>query len=513
MLREIRLKNVKKSFGGAIALSGVDLSIRAGSILALVGENGAGKSTLMKILSGVIPSGDFEGEISIDGDVMRFFSPREAETAGIAIIHQELSAFPSLTVAENLFVGHWPRKNGLVDFKAMEAGARALLDRVGAVDLDPTSLMSELSTGAQQLVEIAKALARRSRVLILDEPTSSLTPGESASLFKVLRALKNEGSALVYISHKMEEIFSLADEVAVLRDGKSVHQSPVSDVDEAKLVSKMVGRPLDRLFPEKPSTLKTDVAPALIVRDFAISTEGKKSLGPVSFELRKGEILGFAGLLGAGRTELFQAMLGGAPRGAVTTGSISVAGVEVHPGNPRGALDSGIAIVGEDRKRDSILPQRSLEENSSISRLSLGARLKPISTAFEEAIATTSLDRLHTRRRDLDQPISDLSGGNQQKVVLARVLQAAPEVLILDEPTRGVDVGAKFEIYQILFGLVSEGQSLVVIGSDLPELMALCDRIAVMADGKMTALLERDSFTQEAILSAALTRHSREALL
>lgn len=510
-MREITLRNVKKSFGGVQALGGVDLTIRAGSILALVGENGAGKSTLMKILSGVIPFGDYEGEVAIDGSPAHFSSPREAEAHGIAIIHQELSAFPSLTVAENLFVGHWPRKNGIVDFARMEKDARALLDRVGAVDLDPMLSMNELSTGAQQLVEIAKALGRRSSVLILDEPTSSLTPGESASLFKVLRTLKSEGRALVYISHKMEEIFALSDEVAVLRDGRSVHQSPAAEVDEAKLVSLMVGRPLDRLFPEKPATVKTDVPPALVVRDLKVDVAGKKGLGPVSFELRKGEILGFAGLLGAGRTELFQAMLGGAPRDAITTGTVTIGGKTIRADGPREALDNGIAIVGEDRKRDSILPQRSLEENSAISRLSIGPRLKPISPPFEQAMATTSLDRLRTRRRDLDQPISDLSGGNQQKVILARVLQAAPDVLVLDEPTRGVDVGAKFEIYQILFTLAAEGQSLVVISSDLPELMALCDRIAVVADGKITALLERGSFSQEAILSAALTRHSRES--
>ncbi|MEK7355241.1 MAG: sugar ABC transporter ATP-binding protein [Bdellovibrionota bacterium] len=510
-MREISLRNVKKTFGGVHALSGVDLTIRSGRILALVGENGAGKSTLMKILSGVIPAGDFEGEITIDGEKIAFSSPRAAEAAGVAIIHQELSAFPSLSVAENLFVGHWPRRGGLVDFDAMATGARALLDRVGAADLDPMALMNQLSTGAQQLVEIAKALGRESSVLILDEPTSSLTPGESAALFKVLRALRAEGKALVYISHKMEEIFALADEVAVLRDGRSVHQGPASEVDEAKLVSVMVGRPLDRLFPEKPPTLRTDVPPVFVAKEIRVTCEGKKSLGPLSFELRKGEILGFAGLLGAGRTELFQAMLGGAPAGSVTTGTIEVANETLRARNPGHALDHGLAIVGEDRKRDSILPQRSLQENSSISRLSLGSWLKPISPAFETAISTTSLDRLRTRRRDLEQPISDLSGGNQQKVVLARVLQAAPDVLVLDEPTRGVDVGAKFEIYQILFGLAAEGQSLIVISSDLPELMALCDRIAVIADGRLTAVLERPSFSQEAILSAALKRHSREA--
>ncbi|MES2965384.1 MAG: sugar ABC transporter ATP-binding protein [Bdellovibrionota bacterium] len=510
-MREVNLKNVTKSFGGVRALGGVDLTIRSGRILALVGENGAGKSTLMKILSGVIPAGDFEGEISVDGQPLRFSSPREAEAAGIAIIHQELSAFPSLTVAENLFVGHWPRKRGLVDHDAMMLGARRLLDRVGAVDLDPSVSMGELSTGSQQLVEIAKALGRESRLLILDEPTSSLTPGESASLIKVLRALREENRALVYISHKMEEIFALADEVAVLRDGHSVHQSTTTAVDEAKLVSLMVGRPLDRLFPEKPASVREKSPPALVVRHVHVTSEGKKDLGPLSFELRKGEILGFAGLLGAGRTELFQAMLGGGPPGSKTSGAIEIAGEVFHADDPREALDHGIAIVGEDRKRDSIFPQRSLEENSAISRLSLGSRFKPISASYEQAMATTSLDRLRTRRRDLEQPISDLSGGNQQKVVLARVLQAAPEVLVLDEPTRGVDVGAKFEIYQILFGLAAEGQSLVVISSDLPELMALCDRIAVIADGKMTAMLDRASFSQEAILTAALTRHSREA--
>ena len=508
---EIKLRNVTKNFGVVQALGGVNLTLKGGEILALVGENGAGKSTLMKILSGVIPSGDFEGEILIDGRRVQFRSPAEAEAHGIAIIHQELSAFPHLSVAENLFVGHWPKRSGFIDLNQMEREARSRLVRVGAHDIDPKTLMSNLSTGSQQLVEIAKALGRNSRVLILDEPTSSLTPQEAGKLFQVLRALRLEGRALVYISHKMEEIFELADQVAVLRDGHSVHQGLASESNASKLISLMVGRPLDRLFPEKPDSLRKNEEPLFSVRDFKAFESERRTLGPLSFDLHKGEILGFAGLLGAGRTEIFRAMLGREPTGIRISGHAMRCNLEIKAQTPRESLTSGVAIVGEDRKRDSILPTRSLDENVSLARLALGGATHILRPQSERRESTSSLESLKTRCRDIEQQISDLSGGNQQKVVIGRVLQAAPEVLVLDEPTRGVDVGAKFDIYQILFTLASQGRGLIVISSDLPELMALCDRIAVMADGQLTAIIPRQSFSQESIMTAALARNSRHS--
>lgn len=476
--------------------------MNAGEVLALVGENGAGKSTLMKILSGIYTAGTFEGDILIDGKSRHFHSALDAEEAGIAIIHQELSSFTHLTVAENLFVGHWPSKAGVVNWADLNSQAQGLLDRVGA-RCRPSDLMKDLSVGTQQMVEIAKALSRNSRVLILDEPTSALTPLEVEKLFGLIRELKKQNYALVYISHKMEEIYGITDRIVVLRDGQTVHSELTAKLPEDKLITHMVGRSLERLFPTPPAREAGDVV--LTVKEFTGHTKaGDRVFGPMNFSLRKGEILGFAGLLGAGRTELLQGIFG--DPSIVLSGEFEFQGKKGSIRSPRQALQRGLSFVGEDRKRDSILAIRSLDENVSIARLASRSIARLLHKAKEWTTSIKSLEQLRTRTTGPAQLIQELSGGNQQKVIIARALQTFPEVILMDEPTRGVDVGAKYEIYEILFNLVKTGKSLLLVSSDLPELMAMSDRILVLNHGRQMRIFDRADFSQEEIMKMAVMK-------
>lgn len=473
----IRLDGITKRFPGVLALSEVSLAARAGEALALVGENGAGKSTLMKVLSGVYPAGSYAGNIFVDGERCRFASPRDAEAAGIVIIHQELAAFAHLTVAENLFVGRWPKRFGLVDNKRLERDAAQWLERVGA-KCGPSDLMGALTVGTQQLVEIARALAKNARVLILDEPTSALPPQEVERLLSLLKELKRQGTALVYISHKFEEVYALCDRITVLRDGKSVHTAPAASLPEDELVRHMVGRPLDRLFPELPARAFADVA-----FDLAPYLPAPASLHD-ELKIRRGEIVGLAGLLGAGRTEALKRAFQRPPR----------------------SITGGLFYVSEDRKRESIFPRRSVDENIALSRLATASLARPVRPSKEEKRSRDAIARWRVRCSGPEQSIETLSGGNQQKAVLARALEVAPKVLFLDEPTRGVDVGARSEIYESLARLAKDGLALVVASSDLPELMGLCDRILVLHQGGCQGSLPRVNFSQEAILRLAIGR-------
>lgn len=517
---EVQLTHVSKSFSGIKALDDVNLDIKSGEVLALIGENGAGKSTLMKILSGVIPQGSYSGQIYINKKLCQFASPLDSEHAGVAIIHQELSGFSHLTVAENLFVGHWPKlkskaksklkfklRSGVVDWQELNIQAQTWLDKVGAT-CSPQEMMSNLSVGMQQLVEIAKALSRNSNCLILDEPTSALTPREVEKLFILIRELKKQGKSLVYISHKIEEIYELADRITVLRDGKSVHTALKKDLPENELITHIVGRKLDRLFPEKPlNTIRPEIVfSAENYQGLGEKTTGKAAFGPVSFNLKKGEILGLSGLLGSGRTELVKSIFG--DQSYKISGRVCLNKIEVNIKSPIEALQKRIAFVSEDRKKESIFRIRNLEENVSICRLSIRGLFKLIHMRSEKKLAELSLKKLNTKYASLDQDIQDLSGGNQQKVVFARALQTDPDILILDEPTRGVDVGAKYEIYEILFELVKQGKSLIVISSELPELMALSDRIIVLYEGNFMGELNREKFSQFEIMKLAVGRVS-----
>jgi ABC-type sugar transport system ATPase subunit len=496
----ISLRNISKSFGPVKALQSVDLNVQSGEILALVGENGAGKSTLMKVLSGVYPSGEYQGEIEVRNQPVQFRSPKDSEDCGIALIHQELSTFPHLTVAENMVVGHWPSRQGLVDQQAIFENAKQWLQKLDA-DFSPTQKMSTLSTGQQQVVEIGKALSKNSKILILDEPTSSLTHRETKRLFDLLRELKAQGCGLVYISHRMEEIFSLADRVVVLRDGKSVFTSEMKGLKEEDLIQAMVGRNLDQVLQNRASTAQT--AALLEIKNFkAHHRETGHNYGPISLKASTGEILGFSGLLGAGRSEIFQALCG--DEAYVTEGSLRYKGSEKAFRELRKAYRSGFGLVLEDRKVQSIFPTRSLNENAGPVRLSQKSLWSWVSDSDEKHRTEKDLQVLKTRFHSTEQRITELSGGNQQKIIFARVLQNAPDVLILDEPTRGVDVGAKFEIYQLIRQWAAEGKAIIVISSDLPELMALSDRILVMASGRIQGELSKSQFHEEAIMKLAV---------
>lgn len=498
------LNGISKSFSGVRALENVNLSIFRGEVHALVGENGAGKSTLMKILSGSIPHGQFGGQILKAGESMHFAKPKDSEAAGVAIIHQELSAFPHLTVAENLAVGHWPSKMGIVDQAALKDSADRSLRRVGA-GFSSRVRMGDLSTGDQQLVEIAKALSRDSQVLILDEPTSSLSPKESERLFALINELRTAGKALIYISHRMEEIFRLSERITVLRDGSSVHTALAKELDESSLIAKMVGRPLNALYPQRPSR---KIGPeSICLEGFrARAKQSVREIGPISFSARKGEIVGFGGLLGAGRSELFRAVIG--DESYRISGEVKILDRPFHTRNPGSSYREGLAYLSEDRKRDSIMPTRTLTENASIQRLSLGGLAAYVNFDKETTHARESMAQLKTRFHSPGQNITDLSGGNQQKVILARILQTAPEILILDEPTRGVDVGAKYEIYEILFQLVEQNKTVILISSDLPELLAMSDRVIVMSYGKQRGEIDKhvnpEGYTQESVMKLAV---------
>jgi D-xylose transport system ATP-binding protein len=497
----ISLQKISKSFGPVKALQSVDLAVQAGEILALVGENGAGKSTLMKILSGVYPAGDYEGVIEVRGQAAHFRSPKDSEECGIALIHQELSTFPHLTVAENMMIGHWPSKHGLIDQAAIDANAELWLKKLDA-DFSPAQKMSSLSTGQQQVVEIGKALSKHSKILILDEPTSSLTHRETKKLFALLKDLQAQGCGLVYISHRMEEIFALADRVVVLRDGKSVFTSEMKGLKEEDLIQAMVGRNLDQALQKRVSKAKAS-SPILEVKDFvAQHKESGRTYGPVGFQIAPGEIVGFSGLLGAGRSEVFQALCG--DESYRTSGQLKYKGSTRAFEELRKAYRCGFGLVPEDRKAQSILPTRSLNENAGAVRLTQKSPWAWVSRDEETQRTEKDLKVLKTRFHSADQKITDLSGGNQQKIVFARVLQNAPDVLILDEPTRGVDVGAKFEIYQLIHQWADEGKAILVISSDLPELMTLSDRILVMASGHLRGELPKAAFTEESIMKLAV---------
>jgi len=509
----VELSDVTKTFPGVKALNRVSLKIYPGQVLALVGENGAGKSTLMKVLSGVYPAGSFEGKIILDGAEVKFRNPKDAEEAGIAIIHQELSSFKHLSVAENLFVGRWPKRSGLLNWPEIVSRTNELLKTIGA-DFNAFDQVADLSVGNQQLLEIAKALSRKSRVLILDEPTSALTPKEVHKLYSLLAELKAQGVGLVYISHKMEEIYHLADRITVLRDGESVHTAMTADLPEPLLIQHMVGRRLEALpnysGPRNPDKPFGDII--LRVENYQGYTRANRKplFGPMNFEIRRGEIFGLGGLLGAGRTELIQSLFGD-PR-MFTKGRVFWNGKVFASGSPREGLRARIAFVSEDRKNSSILPGRSLNENIGLSRLSSDRLWKFLTPSRELKRAQDALVRFKTRTTGPEQEIRNLSGGNQQKAILARALEVLPDLIILDEPTRGIDIGAKYEIYEILASLAEQGKTLIIVSSELPELFHLSDRIMVLAQGKQMGILQRHEYSQERVMSLAVGR-SEEPLI
>jgi ABC-type sugar transport system ATPase subunit len=486
----LQVRGVSKAFPGVQALVGVDFDVRAGEVHAIVGENGAGKSTLMKILAGIYQPD--AGSLVLGAATMRIENPRQAMALGIGMIHQELNLAPNLSVAENIFLGHVPQRAGLVNWHRLDVQTRALLDRLG-IDLDARATVEDLSVARQQMVEIAKALSLEARVIIMDEPTSALTERETATLFEIIGRLKSQGVAVVYISHRLEEIFRIADRVTVLRDGRLIGTSSVAATTPAVLISQMVGRELTALFPKRDVEIGP---PVLEVRHLARRGE----LYDISFVLRRSEILGLAGLVGAGRTELVRALFGADP---IDAGEILIDGKPVKIHNPRDAIRLGLGFVTEDRKLQGLVLGMSVRENATLANLRKLSRFGWIDFARERQVASEYVHELDIRTSGVEQEVMNLSGGNQQKVVLAKWLAIHPRILILDEPTRGIDVGAKAEVHALMSRLAAAGVSILMISSELPEILGMSDRILVVRQGRINAEFTRQEANQEKILAAA----------
>jgi ribose transport system ATP-binding protein len=496
----LEAKGVSKAFAGVTVLRDVDFDLRSGEVHALMGENGAGKSTLMKILAGVHV--DYDGEIRIEGGPVRFSGVQDAERAGVAIIHQELNLVPELTAAENIFLGREPLILGaFVDHGRIIKAASALLKRLG-IEIDAQRRIAELRIGEQQLVEIAKALSLDARILIMDEPTSALSSAECETLFKVVRQLAQAGVAIIYTSHRLDEVVALANRVTVLRDGERVLTAPIEGLSLNAIISAMVGR---EVALTRRDSVASSGAPVLSVRNLTldkVSSRGwRRVLEGVSFDVRRGEILGIGGLLGSGRTEILESIFGVARgwRG----GDIAVDGEPVSINSASDACRLGVAMVTEDRKALGLHIASTIRDNVALPSVGDASRFGVRGFAREAALATDVVERLGVRCSGINQIVGTLSGGNQQKVAIGKWLATAPRVLLLDEPTRGIDVGAKQEIYQLIFGLAAEGLAIVVVTSEMPELLLLSDRVLVMCEGRQTGLLTGAEATQEAIMRLA----------
>lgn len=479
------------SFGGQEVVRGVDLDLEAGEVHAIVGENGAGKSTVAKLIAGV--HRPVSGTIKLNGTQVHFDSPRQAIDRGIALIHQEPLTFPDLDVAENIFVGHQPRGRFGVDWAGMRRRTAALLAELG-VKIDPSTPVRSLSVADQQMVELACALSHEAQVLMLDETTASLTPKEVAELFGIVRRLKAQGKALAFVSHHLDEVWEIADRITVLRDGEKVGELKPGETTVDEVIRLMVGREVN--FSLKGHRTVTDAKPILKVR--GLTLDG--TFRDVSFEVRPGEIVGLGGLVGAGRTEVCRTIFG---VDRPTAGTVEFDGNPVSIRRPSEALALGIAMVPEDRQHEGLLPPMSIEHNVSLSILRSLATIGWVDRKQEGRLAKEYVQRLRTVFRSLDQPVRELSGGNQQKVVLGKWLLTKPRLLILDEPTRGVDIGAKEEVHRLILQLVEQGLALLVVSSDLPELLALCDRIVVMREGSVMRELTREDATPESVMRAA----------
>lgn len=484
----LKMINISKSFPGVKALDQVSLSAYEGEVMALLGENGAGKSTLMKILSGVYKKD--QGEILLDEKPLEVTSPLDAINKGIAIIHQELNLIPYLSVYENIFLGREHKnKMGILDKEKMKNETKDILNKLN-VNIKPTDTVKNLSVAQQQMVEIAKALSLNARIIIMDEPTDTLTEQEVTSLFGIIEGLKKQNKSLIYISHRLKEVFLVCDRLTVLRDGQLIGERLVSEVDEDEIIRLMVGRTLDEQFPY----IKTDFTEEVL----RVEDLNNEHISHLSFSLKKGEILGISGLVGAGRTELAKTLYGYYKK---QSGRILLNGEEINARSPKEALKKGIVYASEDRKLDGLILGMDVTSNMTLSSLEQFKTLMGLDKGKEKSVAEDYREKINIKTPSLKQMVKKLSGGNQQKVSIAKSLLTDPQVLILDEPTRGVDVGAKREIYDILNQIKKEGRSIIMISSDMPEILGMSDRILVMHGGESKGILSREEATQEKIMS------------
>jgi putative multiple sugar transport system ATP-binding protein len=499
----LEMRGISKSFPGVKALSDVTFSVERGEIHCLVGENGAGKSTLMKVLGGVYPHGDFQGEIVLDGEVRRFRHITDSERAGIAIIYQELALVPEMSIYENLFLGHEIRKGSLVDWNATIHQSVALMKRV-RLEADPSTKVKDLGVGKQQLVEIAKALSRNVRLLILDEPTAALNEADCDNLLEILRELKAEGVTSIMISHKLKEVIRIADTVTVLRDGRTICtlDARKGEATEPVLIKHMVGREIDNVFPPRAKKPSEEVVLEVEGWNAWNRALGRQVLKDVSFKVRRGEIVGFAGLMGSGRTELARSLFGN-PDGFKLEGSVRVESGTADFRSPADAIGAGIAYATEDRKRNGLVLIQDVKQNVTLANLRAISRSGVVDSNAEVKVAEDYRKALNIKTPSIDQKVLNLSGGNQQKVSVAKWLFVRPKVLVLDEPTRGIDVGAKYEIYTIMNKLVEEGMSIVMISSELSEVLGMSDRVYVVSAGRVAGELPIAEATQERIMEMA----------
>lgn len=494
----LKMVNITKEFPGVKALENVNLNVKKGEIHALCGENGAGKSTLMKVLSGVHPYGTYTGKIFINDKEVQFSDIKESQEAGVAIIYQELALVPEMTIAENIFLSSDLMRAKVIDWEKLYAESQKWLEMIG-LDIDPQMKLGELTVGKQQLIEIAKALTKNADILILDEPTSALTESEAEILFDILNKLKEQGVTCIYISHKLDEVLALADTVTVLRDGKTISTDPIESLTENDIVSKMVGRELTEYYPYETRTIGEEI---LRVNDYSFNDESQEELVKnISFKLNEGEILGVSGLMGAGRTELFMSLFGGL--NGERSGEVYLNNELINIKKPADSIKYGIAYVSEDRKRYGLIPEMNIIKNTTLSSLEKVKNNRLLDGDLELEKAQEYAKKMNLRAYSLEALVSQLSGGNQQKVVLSKWLLTNPKVLILDEPTRGIDVGAKSEIYKVIIDLAKQGVGIILISSELPEVLGMSDRVIVLANGRIAGELSRSEATQEEIMKLA----------
>lgn len=483
----LKLNHVSKHYPGVVALDDLNIDFKEGEVHAMVGENGAGKSTMIKSISGAItPTG---GTIEIDGETFDSMTPARSRQHGIAVIYQEFTLIPVLSAAENIFMGEFLMKGMVLNQKEMERRAAELFKKL-KVKIDPSAKVADLTTGYQQIVEIAKAISKDAKILIMDEPSAPLTTSEVEALYKIVDTLKEQGVTIIYVSHRMEEIFRLTDRVSILRDGKYIATVNTKETTKAELIRLMVGRELNETYPTRKKKANETI--------LAIKNLSGNGVKDISFDVKKGEILGLAGLIGAGRTELAQLLFG---YEKVDSGEIILKGKKIHPGDCIEAIEAGIALVPEDRKRQGLVLEMTIRENTTMPSLRKISRLSAINRKKEKEMSERYRENLRTKTPSIEQKAKNLSGGNQQKVVLAKWLAMDPDILIFDEPTRGIDVGAKQEIYNIMNDLANNGKTIIMISSDMEELIGMSDRVVVLCKGRLTGVLKKEEISQELILA------------
>ena len=499
----LEMRKVTKRFPGVIALNSVDLELRRGEILGICGENGAGKSTLMKVLSGSYSAGEYEGELILEDAPVKFASVYEAQRRGIEMVYQEMNMMLDASVAENLFVGNLPGKGGWVDYKTLYEKSRVLLERA-RLDIDPKMAVRPLNSGQMQLLSLMRAVSKQPKILVLDEPTTALTDQEVDTLMDILAGLRESGVSCLYISHKLEELYRICDRALVMRDGQTINTHPMQEVEKSVLIEEMVGRKVENLYPKEHHELGGEV---LRVEHLSVphpNINGKKIVDDIGFALHKGEILGIGGLVGAGRSECLGAIFGQYTAGVQK--KVFLKGKEVKISSPRDAIENGIGFITEERKSNGIIWMLSIRENMSVASLPKLPGRFFVKRAHERQAVEEQSKRLRIKAPSMETKLIQLSGGNQQKVILGKWLMNAPEILFVDEPTKGIDVGTKADFYQIMSDLTKQGVSIVMVSSDMPELIAMSDRVLVLAGGKITAELRKEAgeITETGIMCAAV---------